>query len=55
MHEGTDLLLKLIASSQQLQGDPGMVVTRIDGVWALQKGLSHSQRSARLSPRSLLS
>lgn len=37
MHEETDLLLKLLASSQQLQGEQAMVVTRGDGMWALEK------------------
>lgn len=46
MHEETDLLLKLLASSQQLQGEQTMVVTRSDGMWALEKGLGHSQWSA---------
>lgn len=31
MREETDLLLKLLASSQRLQGDPAMVVTSSDG------------------------
>lgn len=44
MHEEADLLLKLIASSQHLQGDPVVAVTRSDGVWALEKALSHSRR-----------
>lgn len=41
MHEKTDLLLKFIALSQQLRvTHPVMVVTRGDGVWALEKALA---------------
>lgn len=37
IHQEANLLLNPLASSQQLQGDPALVVTTNIGVWALEK------------------
>lgn len=39
IHQEADLLLNPFASSQQLQGDPALVVTTNIGVWDLEKGV----------------